>query len=65
MAVSLSTLSSRMTSATAATVAAAIGGGTTANEVTALIQLLSVLGLRNDLSIPPLKLTNNSQLTPG
>lgn len=63
MATTLSTLATRMTAATAATIATAIGGGTTAGEVTALISLMTVLAGRRDLSIPPLKLVNDTNLT--
>lgn len=64
MAVSLVALSARILAATDATVATAIGGGTTAAEVAGLRNLLDVLGGRRDLSIPPLKLTNQNDLTP-
>lgn len=65
MAVSLTTLGTRMTAATAAAVATAVGGGTTADEITALIQLLTVMGARPGESVPLLKLTGNSNLTPS
>lgn len=61
MAVTVTALGARMTAATAATVAAAIGGGTTAAEVTALIKLLTVMGLRPGDTVPllSLALSNN------
>lgn len=64
MAVGLVALATRIDAATDAAVATAIGGGTTAAEVTALRSLLNVLGGRRDLCIPPLKLTNQNDLTP-
>jgi hypothetical protein len=45
-----------MTAATAATVAAAVGGGTTAAEITALIKLLTVLGGNPGMAIPPMEI---------
>lgn len=67
MAVSFSTLVTRMTSGTPATIATAIGSGTTAAEVSGLMDLLSTLSKRNDLSIPPLLLGDQTktQLIPG
>lgn len=64
-AVSLSTMAADITAATPTTVAAAIGGSATADNVAALVKLLVVLAARNDLSVPPLVLVNDVQLTPG
>jgi hypothetical protein len=63
MAQTLKSLATKMTAATAATIATAIGDGTTAAEVTALISLMNVLAARRDLSIPPLKIVNDKNLT--
>lgn len=52
----LTQLATRMTAATAATVAAAVGGGTTAAEITALIKYLTVLGANPGFSLPPLEI---------
>lgn len=51
----LTQLGTRMTAATAATVAAAVGGGTTAAEITALIKLLNVLGGNPSFALPPME----------
>lgn len=65
MAVSLTTLGARITSATASAVATAIGSGTTEAEVEALVKLLTVMGRRPGDSVPLLKLTNDGSLLPS
>lgn len=56
-------LATRITAATPAAVAAAIGGGTTANEVAALVKLLTVMGLRPGDGIPLLSIAMQSGST--
>lgn len=60
----LAQLASRMTSATPATVAAAVGGGTTAAEITALIKLLTVMAVRPGEAVPLLSVAMNSATSP-
>jgi len=54
-----------ITSATPATVAAAIGGSATADNVAALVKLLTVMAGRPGEATPLLKLANDSQLLPS
>lgn len=65
----LSVLSAAMNTATAATVATAIGNGIVASDITALIDLLKTLSLRPDLAIPAMKLSpvglGATYLSPG
>lgn len=63
-AVALSTLAADITSATPATVAAAIGGSATEDNIAALVKLLTVMGGRPGEAIPLLKLADDVQLLP-
>lgn len=66
MAISFTTAAARISS-NAAAVATAMAGGTTTAEATGIADLLSTLAKRNDLSIPPLLLGDQTktQLVPG
>ena len=61
MAITLTTMASRLSAATAATVATAIGGGTTAAQVTALANLLTVLAPRADLLLPIFQISGTAK----
>ncbi len=66
MAITATTAATRL-AANAAAVATAMAGGTTAAEVSGLADLLSTLGKRPDLLIPPLLLGDQTktQLIPS
>lgn len=57
MAATISTLVTRITAATPATIAAAFGGGVTAADITDLQKLLTVLADRPNISLPPMSLS--------
>jgi hypothetical protein len=61
MAITVTTLAARLSAATASDVATQIGGGTTAAQVTALANLLTVLAGRADLLRPLLGITGTGK----
>lgn len=61
MAVTLTAFATTMRAAVPATVATAIGGGTTAAQVTALANLLTVLAGRPDLAMPVYQLSTTAK----
>lgn len=62
-AIKLSTLGTALTTNAAAVAAAA--GGTTQANIEALGAMLTAMSNRQDLSMPPMKLTNNTELLFG